>query len=43
MADWGPFSLDGNNVIDEPLRALTDNPSGSLWQRARDGVRLWFE
>lgn len=36
-------SLNGDNLVSEPLRALTDNPSGSLWQRTRDGVRLWFE
>ncbi|MFQ6006065.1 MAG: D-alanyl-D-alanine carboxypeptidase family protein [Woeseia sp.] len=36
-------SLNGTDLISEPLRALDDNPSGSLWQRARDGVRLWFE
>ncbi|MGH8224443.1 MAG: serine-type D-Ala-D-Ala carboxypeptidase, partial [Woeseiaceae bacterium] len=36
-------SLNGTNLINEPLRALEENPSGSLWQRARDGVMLWFE
>lgn len=36
-------SLNGDDLINEPLRALDDNPSGSLWQRTRDGVRLWFE
>ncbi len=25
------------------LRALNDNPLGSVWQRARDSVSLWFE
>ncbi len=35
--------LDGANVISTPLLALADNPTGSLWQRARDGVRLMFE
>ena len=25
------------------LRALEQNPSGSFWQRTRDGVSLWFE
>ncbi len=25
------------------LRALNDNPLGSVWQRARDSVGLWFE
>ncbi len=36
-------SLNGDDLVSEPLRALSDNPSGSLWQRTRDGVRLWFE
>jgi D-alanyl-D-alanine carboxypeptidase (penicillin-binding protein 5/6) len=36
-------SLNGSSLITEPLRALNDNPSGSLWQRARDSVQLWFE
>ena len=36
-------SLDGKALIDTPLRALADNPAGSLWQRMRDGVSLWFE
>ena len=36
-------SLNGDDLVSEPLRALNDNPSGSLWQRTRDGVRLWFE
>jgi serine-type D-Ala-D-Ala carboxypeptidase (penicillin-binding protein 5/6) len=36
-------SLDGRALIDTPLRALADNPNGSLWQRVRDGVSLWFE
>lgn len=37
------ISLDGANLVEQPLRALTGNPQGSLWQRARDGVMLWFE
>ncbi|MCI0516915.1 MAG: D-alanyl-D-alanine carboxypeptidase, partial [Woeseiaceae bacterium] len=37
------ISLNGNPLLTEPLRALQENPSGSLWQRARDGVKLWFE
>lgn len=37
------ISLDGNVMATAPLRALDDNPAGSLWQRARDGVSLWFE
>jgi serine-type D-Ala-D-Ala carboxypeptidase (penicillin-binding protein 5/6) len=36
-------SLDGQTVLQEPLRALDDNPSGSFWQRTVDGVKLWFE
>ena len=36
-------SLNGTELINEPLRALQDNPSGTLWQRTRDGVKLWFE
>ncbi len=36
-------SLNGDDLVNEPLRALYDNPSGSFWQRARDGVKLWFE
>ncbi len=32
-----------NEILDTPLRALDDNPVGSLWQRARDSVSLWFE
>lgn len=37
------ISLSGDELINEPLRALTDNPSGSFWQRTKDGVSLWFE
>ena len=36
-------SLNGDELINLPLRALEDNPDGSLWQRTRDGVKLWFE
>ena len=36
-------SLHGNGLVNLPLRSLNDNPSGSLWQRVRDGVKLWFE
>lgn len=36
-------TLNGASLIDEPLRALHENPDGSIWQRARDGVMLWFE
>ncbi len=37
------ISLDGDDLVIEPLRALNDNPRGSFWQRTRDGVKLWFE
>jgi len=37
------LSLNGERVGSGSLRALEDNPKGSLWQRARDGVQLWFE
>ncbi len=36
-------SLNGEELVDEPLRALDDNPAGSFWQRTRDGISLWFE
>lgn len=36
-------SLNGDELVTEPLRALSSNPSGSLWQRTVDSVRLWFE
>jgi D-alanyl-D-alanine carboxypeptidase (penicillin-binding protein 5/6) len=36
-------SLDGANLVNEPLRALQENPGGSFWQRTRDSVKLWFE
>ncbi len=37
------ISLNGNELASEPLRALGDNPSGSIWQRTRDSVSLWLE
>jgi D-alanyl-D-alanine carboxypeptidase (penicillin-binding protein 5/6) len=37
------ITLNGDTLVSEPLRALGDNPSGSIWQRTRDGVSLWFE
>jgi len=37
------ISLHGDPLLKEPLRALNDNPSGSFWQRTKDGVTLWFE
>ena len=36
-------SLYGKDLVNEPLRALGDNPAGSFWQRTRDGVSLLFE
>jgi D-alanyl-D-alanine carboxypeptidase (penicillin-binding protein 5/6) len=36
-------SLNGTQLVNEPLRALDGNPSGSIWQRTVDGVLLWFE
>lgn len=36
-------TLNGDSVLNQPLRALDPNPEGSIWQRARDGVMLWFE
>ena len=36
-------TLNGTSLINEPLRALQDNPSGSFWQRSRDTVQLWLE
>jgi D-alanyl-D-alanine carboxypeptidase (penicillin-binding protein 5/6) len=35
--------LGDETLLTAPLRALEDNPEGSLWQRLRDGVSLWFE
>ena len=37
------ISLDDNEILRTPLRALDDNPAGSLWQRARDSISLMFE
>ncbi len=37
------ISLEGEELINTPLRALDDNPAGSFWQRAKDSVSLWFE
>jgi len=36
-------SLNGDQLINLPLRALEENPDGSFWQRTRDGIKLWFE
>jgi D-alanyl-D-alanine carboxypeptidase (penicillin-binding protein 5/6) len=37
------ISLDGEQILTAPLRALDDNPAGSFWQRTKDSVSLWFE
>ena len=37
------ISLDGAEIVNAPLRALTDNPIGSIWQRVRDSASLLFE
>jgi D-alanyl-D-alanine carboxypeptidase len=37
------ISLNGEDLAHEQLRALEDNPSGTLWQRTVDSVMLWFE
>lgn len=36
-------NLNGESLVNEPLRALDENPSGTFWQRTVDGVKLWFE
>ena len=36
-------SLNDEIVVQEQLRALEDNPSGSFWQRTVDTVMLWLE
>lgn len=35
--------LGEEQLLSAPLRALDDNPTGSVWQRTRDSVSLWFE
>ncbi|MGI9249298.1 MAG: D-alanyl-D-alanine carboxypeptidase family protein [Woeseiaceae bacterium] len=35
--------LGEEELLRAPLRALDDNPAGSIWQRTRDSVSLWFE
>ncbi len=37
------ISLDGDEILRSSLRALDDNPSGSLWQRTRDSISMMFE
>src|SRR5690606_26781260 len=36
-------SLDGSNLVTAPLRALQENPAGSMWQRGRDALMLMLE
>ncbi len=36
-------SLDGTPLSTVPLRALDDNPTGTLWQRAVDSMKLWID
>jgi serine-type D-Ala-D-Ala carboxypeptidase (penicillin-binding protein 5/6) len=36
-------SLNGSNLVTAPLRALQENPAGSMWQRGRDAVMLMLE
>lgn len=35
--------LGEQELLNATLSALEDNPMGSIWQRARDSVTLWFE
>ena len=37
------ISLDDTMISTVPLRALEDNPAGSLMQRAMDSIKLWLE
>ena len=37
------IGLGDEQILSTPLRALDDNPTGSLWQRTKDSVSLWFE
>jgi D-alanyl-D-alanine carboxypeptidase (penicillin-binding protein 5/6) len=37
------LSIDGEELLTVPLRALDDNPEGSFWQRTSDSIALWFE
>ena len=37
------ISLEGEELLRAPLRALDDNPEGSFWQRTKDSMSLWFE
>ncbi len=35
--------LGEEELVNATLSALEDNPIGSIWQRARDSIALWFE
>lgn len=35
--------LGDEQLLSTTLRALDNNPTGSIWQRVRDSVSLWFE
>ena len=37
------ISLEGEELMRTPLRALDANPEGSFWQQTKDTVSLWFE
>ena len=37
------ISLEGEELMRTPLRALDANPEGSFWQQTKDSVSLWFE
>jgi D-alanyl-D-alanine carboxypeptidase (penicillin-binding protein 5/6) len=37
------ISLGGASLVEQPLQALAENPPGSIWQRARDGVMLLLQ
>ena len=37
------IKLGDSEVLGAPLRALEDNPVGSLWQRTKDGISMMFE
>jgi D-alanyl-D-alanine carboxypeptidase (penicillin-binding protein 5/6) len=36
-------SLNGSSLVTAPLRALQENPAGSIWQRGRDALMLLLE
>ena len=36
-------SLNGSSLVSAPLRALQENPPGSIWQRGRDALMLLLE